>query len=268
MSRTSPNLTAVEIQAFTRFARDYDVITDGEVGVRNADVLCGPIINADSDITPQRLAASLLNVKSQIKFKSATYKAADALALKLSPDEIEAYKGWAKNQKLLVSLDGSEEGYKNVESLLSWMRGNSVTAAHLDMALGNLMNNPKPGQRIHFHPQPRLQDRSVVQGRPNHAWGQKEEPKKAAVAGVQGQEFVNGRRNHAYVPPEEAQKKVAAAVPDAWEEIIQIQLKDWVLPSQEARLQNEYNAGVAAGRSRRDISASLAAIIRDRQRGR
>ena len=267
MSRTSPNLTAVEIQAFTRFARDYDVITDGEVGVRNADVLCGPIINADSDITPQRLAASLLNVKSQIKFKSATYKAADALALKLSPDEIEAYKGWAKNQKLLVSLDGSEEGYKNVESLLSWMRGNSVTAAHLDMALSNLINSPGVGQRIHFHPQPRQQDRSVVQGRVNHAFNEEPKP-KAAAAGIQGQEFVNGRRNHAYVPPGETAKNVTAAPVDAWQRIIEIQLKDWTTPNQEARLQNEYKAGVAAGKSLRDISTSLQGMIKDRQRGR
>jgi hypothetical protein len=263
--RTLPSLTDLEIAAFTKFARDYDVITDGEVGVRNADVLCGPIIGADSDITPQRLAASLLNVKSQIRFKSATYKAADALALKLSPDEINAYKAWAKTQKFLVSIDGSEEGYKNVESLLSWMRGNSVTAAHLDMALGNLMNNPNPGQRIHFHARPPQQDRSVVGGKPNHAFNYKEEPKPAA--GILQQEFINGRRNHAYVSPDAA-KKVPAQPVDAWAEIIAIQLKDWVLPNQEARLQNEYKAGVAAGRTNRDISTSLAAIIRDRQRGR
>jgi hypothetical protein len=267
--RTSEPSTA-EKQAYAKFAADFDIVEAGEVGVKNADILCGPIINSESNstITAQTLAASLLTVKNQIKFKSATYKAADALARTLSAEEQNIYRAWAKNQKLLVSIDGSEEGYKNVESILGWLRGNSVTAAHLDIALGNLINNPQVGQRIYFHPQPPQQDRSVVQGKPNHAWGQTEEPKKAAAAGVQGQEFVNGRRNHAYVPPEEVQKTIAAAAPDAWQEIIQIQLRDWVTANQQARLKNEYNAGVAAGRSRRDISASLAAIIRDRQRGR
>jgi hypothetical protein len=167
-----------------------------------------------------------------------------------------------------VGLDGSEEGYQNVLSLLGWMRESAVSAHALDLALGNIINNPQPGQRIHFHPQPKQQDRSVVLGRPNHAFGQTEEPKKAAVAGVQGQEFVNGRRNHAYTPPEEAQKKVATAAPDAWQEIISLQMKEWTLPSQQARLENELSAGLAAGRGSRDISTSLAAIIRDQQRGR
>src|SRR5580692_817122 len=117
---------------------------------------------------------------------------------------------------MLIGIDGSNEGYQNVLSLLGWMRGSAVTAHSLDLALGNIINNPQVGQRIHFHPQPKQQDRSVVQGRPNHAWGQEEPKPKAAAAGVQGQEFVNGRRNHAYVPPEGAQKKVAAAVPDSW----------------------------------------------------
>ena len=37
--RTSPSLTEVEIQAFTKFAMDHDIITDGETGVKNADIL-------------------------------------------------------------------------------------------------------------------------------------------------------------------------------------------------------------------------------------
>jgi hypothetical protein len=265
--RTSPP-SPTEVAVYSKFAHDFDIIEAGEVGVKNADLICGPIINSESnsDITAQTLAASLLKVKNQIKFKSATYKAADELARQLSPQEQEIYRAWAARQKLLVGLDGSNEGYQNVLSLLGWMRGSAVTAHSLDLALGNIINNPQPGQRIHFHAQPPQQDRSVVQGRPNHAFNQPEE-KKAAVVG-DNREYIGGRKNHAYTSPEEAQKKVAAAAPDAWQEVIAIQLKDWVLPSQEARLKNEYIAGVAAGRSRRDISTSLAAIIRDRQRGR
>jgi hypothetical protein len=267
--RTSPP-SPTEVAVYSKFTRDFDIVEAGEVGVRNADIICGPIINSESNstITAQTLAASLLNVKNQIKFKSPTYKSADALARNLSPAEQAIYVAWAKNQKLLVSIDGSEEGYQNVLSLLGWMRGSAVTAHSLDLALGNIINNPQPGQRIHFHPQPKQQDRSVVQGKPNHAFNQPEE-KKAAVAVGDNREYIGGRKNHAYTSPEDAQNKVAAQGPlDAWAEIIAIQLKNWVLPSQEARLQNEYNAGVAAGKSHSDISMSLAAIIRDRQRGR
>jgi hypothetical protein len=263
--RASPSLTDLEIAAFTKFAHNYDIIIDDEVGIRNADILCGPIINSDSDITTQTLAASFLRVRTQLQLKSATYKKADELARKLSPEEIDAYKAWAKNQKLLISLDGSEEGYQNVQTLLGWMRGNRVTSHSLDLALGNCINNAKFG-RIHFHPQPK-QSREYVGTRPNHAFNYTEEP-KVKTTSVQQMEFVNGRRNHGYVPPEEAQKKVATAAPDAWQEIIQIQLRDWTVPSQQARLENEYKAGVAAGRTSREISESLAVLVKDQHRGR
>ena len=261
--RTSPP-SSTEVAVYSKFTRDFDIVEAGEVGVRNADLICGPIINSasNSTITAQTLAASLLKVKSQIRFKSRTYKAADELARALTMQETEIYRAWAARQKLLVGLDGSEEGYKNVESILGWLRGNSVTAAHLDMALSNVINSPGVGQRIYFHPQPK-QSREVVGGKPNHAFNQ---PEEKAV--IDNREYIGGRRNHAYTPPEKVAKKVAAQPLDAWAEVIAIQLKDWVLPSQEARLQNEYNAGVAAGKSRSDISMSLAAIIRERQRGR
>jgi hypothetical protein len=264
--RTSPP-TDLEIAAFTKFARDYDIIDHDEVGVQNANILCTPIIDADGEITPQTLAASLLNVKNQIQFKSVTYKKAEALSSKLNPEEVAAYHAWAnhQSQKLLI-LDHSEEGYQNLAVLLGWLAGNQVSGHSLDLALGNCIHNSKA--RIHFRPQPKQQDRSIVQGKPNHAFGQTEEPKKAAVAGVQGQEFVNGRRNHSYVKPEDAAKKVSVAAPDAWQEIISLQMKEWTLPSQQVRLENELSAGLAAGRSSRDISTSLAAIIRDQQRGR
>jgi hypothetical protein len=72
--RTSPSLKEVEIQAFTKFAMDHDIITDGETGVRNADILCNPIINGNSDITPEALSTSFAKVKSQLRTKSAAYK--------------------------------------------------------------------------------------------------------------------------------------------------------------------------------------------------
>ena len=173
--RTSPP-SPTEQAAFNKFAQDYDIIVDGEVGVQNANILCTPIINSESnsELTPQTLAASLLNVKSQIKFKSAAYKRGDELARQMTADEQGIYRAWAKNQKLLVGIDGSEEGYQNVATLLGWFRGNAVTAHHLDLALGNCVNNAQFG-RIHFHPQPKA-DRSIGPGgKINHALVNKSE---------------------------------------------------------------------------------------------
>ena len=117
--RTSPSLTGAEIAAFTQFAMDHDIIIDGETGVKNADILCNPIINLDSYITPQALSASFAKVKSQLRTKSAAYKKADQLAWKLSTVEHATYKAWAARQRMLIGLDGSEEGTQNVVQAFS-----------------------------------------------------------------------------------------------------------------------------------------------------
>lgn len=269
--RTTNQLNQNEIATYQAFCRTNRIALDGADGEKNG-ALFAEIIGTkmDADFTEDTLETAFAQLQGKLKMVSKVYAAADDLARQMSAEEQATYRAWSKSQKFLVGLDGgTEEGYMNAKSLLEWTkgRGSAVTNRSLDLALGNLINNPQPGQRIHFHAQPRQQDRSVVQGRKNHAFGQEETKPKAAAAGVQQQEYVNGRKNHAWTPPEEAAKKVTAAA-DAWSEVIAIQLKDWVLPSQQARLENEYNAGLAAGRSRRDISASLAAIIRDRQRGR
>jgi hypothetical protein len=262
--RTSPDITQAEIAAFTQFATDHEIITDGETGVRNADILCNPIINLDSDIIPQALSASFAKVWSQLRMKSATYKRADELASKLSPTEQATYKAWAARQRMLIGLDGSEEGYQNVASLLAWMRGNPVTEHNLDLALGNITNNIQFG-RIHFKPQPRADRAYGPGGRLNHAFGQKDEPAKSVEA---QQEFhPNGRRNHAYKPTQDAAAKSAPAL-DAWQQICQLHLKQWVTAGQRAKLEGEYNAGIASGKSWREIGTALGQIVKARERGR
>jgi hypothetical protein len=263
--RTNADITDTEKAMYFAFCTEHRIATDGAAGEKNGALFGNFIgVKMNSDFNPETLEVAFYQLKGQLKFVSKTHAHADALSRNLRPEEIEAYNAWVKNQKLLIGLDGSEEGYANVKSLLGWMRGNPVTGHNLDLALGNLINNPQVGQRIHFKPQPKQQDRSVVQGRPNHAFGETEEPKAAAAT----REFIAGRKNHAWTPPEEAAKKVAAATPDSWKEIILLQMKEWTLPSQQARLENELSAGLAAGKSSRDISTSLAAIIRDQQRGR
>lgn len=138
--------------------------------------------------------------------------------------------------------------------------------ATLDLALSNITNNIQFG-RIHFKPQPRADRAYGPGGKLNHAFGQKEEPKPKAA--TQGQpEYVNGRKNHAYVPPENAAKKVAVQAPDAWKEICQLHLKEWVTPGQRVKLESEYNAGIASGKSWREIGAALGQIVKGWERGR
>jgi hypothetical protein len=70
-------------------------------------------------------------------------------------------------------------------------------------------------------------------GKLNHAFGQKDEPPKSVE--VQQEFHPNGRRNHAYKPTQDAAAKSAPA-PDAWQQICQLHLKQWVTAGQRAKL--------------------------------
>jgi hypothetical protein len=128
------------------------------------------------------------------------------------------------------------------------------------MALTSIQNNSQ--RSLFWHEGPK-QSREYVQGEPNHAFN--EQAPKTAIA--QPEFYPNGRRNHSYTSPENAAKKPVEAQ-DAWQEIIDMHMKNWVTPGQQVKLQNELNAGLAAGKSRREIAASLGAIVRDQRRGR
>jgi hypothetical protein len=260
--RTSPSITQNEVDAYTQFAAANKVITDGDVGVKNADILCKPIIDRSSDITPQTLSLSLSRVKEQLRLKSAAHSRADELAHNLSPAEVEAYRNWAAYQSRWIGLDGSEEGFENCASLLGWMRGNPVTEHNLDLALKNIINNPQFG-RVHFKPTPR-QDRSIVGGRVNHALTHRDEPKSSEPQ----VEFRNGRRNHASEVQSKPQEHKSAPVIDAWKDIVGRYMTQWTTHGQKATLEAEYNRGIATGKSWREIGASLGQIVKGWERGR
>ena len=265
--RTTQQLSRNEIATYQAFCRTNRIALDGADGEKNGALFAEIIgVRMNSDFTEANLETAFAQLQGKLKMVSATYKAADDLARQMSADEQQIYRVWSKAQKFLVGIDGGDEkGYMNAKSLLEWTkgRGSAVTSRSLDLALSNLINSPLPGQRIHFHARPEQQDRSVVQGKPNHAFNQPKESQAAAPT----REFIAGRKNHAWTPPE-AQNNVVAQPVDAWQEICQIQLKEWTMPSQQARLEGEYKAGIAAGKSWSDISMALASIIRDRQRGR
>jgi hypothetical protein len=161
--RTTVGLNKNELAAYQAFCVEHRIALDGEAGEKNGE-LFGEFIGVkmNSDFTQETLQAAFTHLNSQLKFASKMQTDADALARNLSPEEIDAYKVWAKGQKLLIGLDGSEEGCANVASLLGWMRGNPVTGHKLDLALGNIINYPQFG-RIYFKPQPK-QSASMLQG--------------------------------------------------------------------------------------------------------
>jgi hypothetical protein len=260
--RTSTSLTQNEVDAYMQFATEKKVITDGDVGVKNANILCDPIINQDSDITPQKLFLSFSQVKSQLEFKSVAHSRADELAHKLSSTEVEAYRNWAAHQSRWIGLDGSDEGLENCASILGWMRGNPVTEHTLDLALGNIINNPQFG-RVHFKPAPR-QDRSIVGGRINHALTHRDEPQKSEPQ----VEFRNGRRNHASeIQPKPQESNQAPAI-DSWQQIVDLCMRRWTTHGQKATLEAEYDRGIQTGKSWREIGASLGQIVKGWERGR
>lgn len=260
--RTSTSITQNEIDAYTQFAAENKIIADGDVGVKNANILCDPIIDQAADITPQTLSLSFSQVKSQLKFKSVANLKAENLATKLSPPEVEAYRNWAARQSRWIGLDGSEEGFENCASLLGWMRGNPVTEHNLDLALGNIINNPQFG-RVHFKPAPK-QDRSIVGGLINHARTHRDEPKSSEPQ----VEYRNGRRNHASeVQPKPQANKSEPAV-DSWKQIVDLRMCQWTTHGQQAILQAEYDRGIATGKSWREIGAALGQIVKGWERGR
>jgi hypothetical protein len=169
-------------------------------------------------------------------------------------------KAWFEKQRRLKST--CDEGFSNVSQIVSWLlnRRYGVTEAGLDMALTNVQNNSR--RPLFWHEGPK-QSREYVQGKPNHAFD-KEAPKAATA---QPEFYPNGRRNHNYVPPENAAKRPAEAL-DAWQQICKLHLKEWVTPGQRAKLEAEYNAGIATGKSWREIGAALGQIVKGWERGR
>jgi hypothetical protein len=167
--RTTNGINQNELAAYQAFCVEHRIALDGEAGEKNGELFADFIgVKMDSDFTQETLEAAFTQLKGRLHFVSQTQSDADALARNLRPEEIEAFRAWAKGQKLLIGLDGSEEGYQNVKSLLGWMRGNPVTQHNLDLALGNVINNPQFG-RIYFKPQPKQDRRIGPGGKINHA---------------------------------------------------------------------------------------------------
>jgi hypothetical protein len=263
--RTNPAFTENEKNAYNAFCQQHGILNDqSSEGLQNAEHIGGYISQTwGEDVDARTLQVALEQLGDRLAFVPAEQAEVAEVLSKLDQSQRDIVASWLSHQHRLET-DGPK-GFSNVSVLVAWLlnRRYAVSEAGLNMALGNVQNT---GKRKIYWKEIQKESREYVQGRPNHAFGQEPNP-KAAPVGVQ-QQYINGRKNHAYTPPEEVAKKVAVQTPDAWQEICQLHLKEWVTPGQRAKLEGEYNAGIASGKSWRDIGAALGQIVKGWERGR
>lgn len=264
--RTNPVFTENEKNAYNAFCQQHSILNDqSSEGLQNAEHIGGYISQTwGEDVDARTLQVALEQLGDRLVFVPKEQAEVAEILSKLDQSQRDIVASWLSHQHRLET-DGPK-GFSNVSVLVAWLlnRHCAVSEAGLNMALGNVQNTGK--RRIYWKELPK-ESREYVRGRPNHAFGQ-EEPKPKAAAANQQQEYVNGRKNHAYTPRGDAAKKVAIQAPDAWQEICQLHLKEWVTPGQRAKLEGEYNAGIASGKSWRDIGAALGQIVKGWERGR
>jgi hypothetical protein len=236
------------------------LLDNGPAARANALVLTEYFNNNNVPVTVPSVVAAAYALKDKLDWKSPAQVEFSEVLVRLDPAQCLAINSWRKNQSRLKT--GGDEGFRNISQIVSWLlnRRYAVTEAGLDMALTKVQNNSR--RPLFWHEGPK-QSREYVRGKPHHAFNN--EPPKPATA--QSEFYPNGRRNHRYLPPENATKKPAEA-PDAWQQICQMHLKAWVTPGQRAKLEAEYNSGIASGKSWREIGAALGQIVKARERGR
>jgi hypothetical protein len=265
--RTSAEITTAEKNAYNAFCTANRIVNDQTpVAIQNGKHIGDYIIKTwGEDIDTRTLGVALEQLRDRLVFISAEQIEVTEILSHLDQSQRDIVASWVSKQHRLETE--GPKGFSNVSVLCAYLinRRRPISEEGLTMALGNAQNS---GHRKIFWKESPKESREYVHGKKNFAFGQDAKPKPAA-AGVQQQEFhPNGRRNHSYVSPEEAQKKVAAQAPDSWQEIIDLHMREWVTPSQQSRLENELSAGLAAGRSKRDIAMSLGALVKDQRRGR
>jgi hypothetical protein len=264
--RASPSIIMeTEKDAYNAFCQQHHILNDDSpAAIQNGEHIGGYIAHTwNENIDERTLKVALEQLRDRLVFIPAEQVEVVEILSKLDQSQRDTVAAWlAKNHRL--ETDGVK-GFNNVSLLVSWLlnRRYAISEEGLTMALGNVQNSSK--RKIYWKESPK-ESREYVHGKKNFAFGQEELKKKAATTGQP--EYVGGRKNHAYAPPGEATKKVAAQPVDSWQEIIDLHMKEWVTPSQQVKLQNELNAGLAAGRSRRDIAMSLSALVKDQRRGR
>ena len=263
--RTSTTITEVERKAYDLFCQQHNILNDeSPAALRNGEHIGAYIGHTwNEDITERTLTVALGKLRDRLVFIPAEQVEVAEILSKLDQGQRDIVASWLSHQRRL-EVEGPK-GFSNVSVLVAWLlnRRYAVTKAGLDMALGNVQNT---GKRKIFWKELPKQSREYVQGRPNHAFGQTQEPK---AADTRERQYVNGRKNHSYVEqkpgnePSKPEPKV-----DAWKEIVDLYMRRWTTHGQQATLQAEHDRGIATGKSWREIGASLGQIVKGWERGR
>jgi hypothetical protein len=114
-------ITQEEINAFTRFATEHNLETDGAAGETNGETLAKPIVDQNFEIN----AATLASVFSQIKdrgvlvFKSSAKASYDAALTQYcqTMHNQEIFEVWLTNQSRHMTVNG-DHGYENATKVL------------------------------------------------------------------------------------------------------------------------------------------------------
>ena len=263
--RTSTTITETERNAYDLFCQQKHILNDeSPAALRNGENI-GAYIGStwNEDITEHTLTVALEKLRDRLVFIPAEHVEVAKVLSKLDQGQRDIVASWLSHQQRL-EVDGPK-GFSNVSVLVAWLlnRRYAVTEAGLDMALGNVQNTGK--RKIFWKVNPK-QSGEYFRGKPNHAFGQTEEPK---AVGMREREYVNGRKNHSYVEqtsgnePSKPERNV-----DAWKEIADLYLRRWTTHGQQATLQAEYDRGIATGKSWREIGASLGQIVKSWECGR
>jgi hypothetical protein len=263
--RTSTTITETERNAYDLFCQQHHILNDQSAdGLRNGENI-GTYIGEtwNEDITESTLQVALEKLRDRLAFVPAEEVEVAEILAKLDQGQRDIVASWLAKQHRLETED--LKGFSNVSVLVAWLlnRRYAVTEPGLDMALGNVQNS---GRRKIFWKENPKQSREHVQGRPNHAFGQTEEPKAAAT---REREYVNGRKNHSYVGQQSGNEpcKPERTV-DAWKEVVDLCMRRWTTHGQQAILQAEYDRGIATGKSWREIGAALGQIVKRWECGR
>jgi hypothetical protein len=263
--RTNISITKEEQDAYCAFCQQHNILNDQSTkGSQNAEEIGGYIAHTWNENIDQRtLAVALEKLRDRLTFIPAEQVEVAEILSKLDQNQRDIVASWLSRQHRL-EVDGPK-GFSNVSVLVAWLlnRRYAVTESGLDMALGNVQNTGK--RKIFWKENPK-QSREYVQGRPNHAFGQTEEPK---AADIHEREYVNGRKNHSYVEQKSGNEpSIPDRNVDAWKEIVDLYMRRWTTHGQQATLQAEYDGGISTGKSWREIGASLGQIVKSWERGR
>ncbi len=263
--RTSTTITETEKNAYNDFCQQHHILNDDSpAAIRNGEHIGGYVGHTwGEDLTEETLKVALEKLRDRLTFIPAEQVEVVEILSKLDQGQRDIVAAWLAKQHRLET-DGPR-GFSNVSVIVAWLlnRRYAISDQGLTMALGNCQAN---GRRKLYWKEGPKQDRAYGPGgKLNHAFGQKDESAKSVE--VQQEFHPNGRRNHAYKPTPDAATKAVPA-PDAWQEICQLHLKEWVTPGQRDKLRAEYDAGIATGKSWREIGTALGQIVKGWERGR